>query len=169
MVRFTLLGTEDEVSGKEKTVVEFFSASPGAFFKVADYAAAIEYPVEMNLPTPESPKDTAAVKECCSAIDALLEWAKENAAVVKAHVTIEEYKGKDNNRISEWLTPDAASAEAEPADEDDATEDEADDDEEEAPVKSKSKVKPGAKVLPLGSKKAPPFPPKGKTAKGKKK
>ena len=150
MVRFSMRDTEDEVTGKEKKVFEFFSASPAAFFKVADFAAAVGYPESLDLPQPSSPRETAEVRECCEAIEALLKWVKDQEKPVNARISIEEYKGKEGNKVADWLPseeevstdtdtdeeevkPKKGKAKKPPADEDDDTdEDDADEDADDA-------------------------------------
>ena len=131
MVRFSMRDTEDEVTGKEKKVFEFFSASPAAFFKVADFAAAVGYPESLDLPQPSSPRETAEVRECCEAIEALLKWVKDQEKPVNARISIEEYKGKEGNKVADWL----------PSDEE-VVADDAEDEEEVKPKKRKAKAAP---------------------------
>ncbi len=138
MVRLSMLGTEDEETGKEKTLVEFASTSPAAFFKIADLAEAAGYPEELDLPRPKKPSETALVRECCEGIEKLLKWLKDEEKVLKARVIVEEYKGRHNNKVADWLPEDAELSET--ASEDEDSDDDTDEDEE-TPKSKKSKAK----------------------------
>lgn len=111
-LKFTVLDTEDEVTGSEKTMTDFASASPKAFFRIYDLALAAGYQEEIDVPLPTAPGD-AAVREVCSAIDKVLAYIKDNNIVLNGHVDHEEYKGRQQARITNWLSPDAEAAAAE--------------------------------------------------------
>lgn len=102
MLTFAALGTQDERSGSEKTVVDFLSASPKAWFRIRSLAAASRYPEELKLPHPAGPTDTQNLVARCQGIDKVLEYLLENNVVLTGTVRHEEYKGKTNARIDSW-------------------------------------------------------------------
>lgn len=177
-VTFSILDTEDEVTGSEKTVTEYLSLSPKITFRLMFLAQAAGYPEEFDLPKYGDKEFTSPkVRECAHIADAILDYMKDNGAVLRANLSSEEFNGRTSNRVAKWLPPEDMAQEAEapaaeeaPSDEptsafggegeesepEQAAEEEADAVPEPEPSAPKrpSKVQVSAKVLPLGQKKA---------------
>lgn len=105
-VQFALAGTEDEVTGEEKKVTEFISANPKAAFRILDLAAACEYPEAFTVPEVTNPSHPD-VRAYCQQIDAVLDYIEENGIVLQGSIGHDEYNGRTNARIQEWLVPEA--------------------------------------------------------------
>lgn len=104
MLKWIVIGTEDEVTGNEKTIRDVCSASPKAFFRVHDLASGCAYPNEMDLPHPTKP-NSREVQDVLTGIDELLSYIKDNKIVMNGTIAHEEYKGRDQARIVSWLPP----------------------------------------------------------------
>lgn len=107
MVKFDVLDTEDEATGNAKQVVNFFSLSPKAFdFSVIPFAVAIGYSEPLPEMEPFKGANDPGVRQLANWIDAMLEFAKDNETQVQARITVDVYKGRQQARIGEFLSPD---------------------------------------------------------------
>lgn len=108
-VTWALQGTEDEVTGDEKTVTTFVSLSNKVLKQLAELAYASGYPHPFELARYGKPGDPG-VQDMKTVADAILSYIEENGIVMKARVATEEYLGEDKNVIKRWLGPDEAEA-----------------------------------------------------------
>jgi hypothetical protein len=125
MCQFRLLGTEDEVTGDEKTVREFISLSPGfSLQKVAFLAYAAGYPNKLKLLSgPKNKPNDPSVTQNMMAIDKLLQWIEDNETVLRAQIGTDTYNGRESNKIQKYLPPeDADSGDSESGDSEEAEE-----------------------------------------------
>lgn len=161
-VSFNIVGTEDEVTGGEKRVTEYVSLSPKISWRVLFLAQAAAYPEEFDLPKYGEKEFTSPkVREAAHIVDAILSHIEESGAVLRANLGTEEYNGRTTNRIQKWLAPDEVpaeeAAETEPEEATsafgDSEESPAEEPEDEVPARPTHPVKPGPKVVPLGTKK----------------
>lgn len=139
MIRWEAVGVEDESTGNPKSVRDVASASPKAFFRIFDIAAAAGYEEEIDLeeaPSPTSP----LTRKACEAIDKLLAYIKDNGIVMTGVVAEEEYKGRPQARIVEWQPPAAEGSEDEETTDEDTSEDEEEVAEEDEEVDSDETV-----------------------------
>jgi hypothetical protein len=102
-----LLGTEDEVTGDEKTVREFISLSPGfSLQKVAFLAYASGYPHKLKLLAgPKNKPNDPSVTKNMVTIDKLLQWIEDNEVVIRAQIGTDTYNGRESNKIQKYLPP----------------------------------------------------------------
>lgn len=154
---------EDEVTGGPKQCIEFVSLSvkgPG-LLRVLQLAAAGQYPEELTLtPGPDTGFSHPSVNANAEAIDQLLQWLMDNEVVLNAKLKIEEFNGRESNKVAKWLAADTAEAAEETADtdtevaEEPAAEEEAEETEEDPIVPpSRKPAKSGAKPGPAVKKK----------------
>lgn len=129
MCQFKLLGTEDEVTGDEKTVREFISLSPGfSLQKVAFLAYAAGYPKKLSLLSgPKNKPNDPSVTKNMMEIDKLLQWIEDNETVIRAAIGTDTYNGRESNKIQKYLPPEdvdsaAADSDEEPEEADEETE-----------------------------------------------
>lgn len=108
MLRFALHETEDEVTGKEKSLVEFVSLSPGfSLQKVMFMAYAAGYPKKLRLVQgPKGAPNDPSVMANMRAIDELLQWIEDNEKPLRAAVNTDTYNGRESNKVAKWLPPD---------------------------------------------------------------
>jgi type IV secretory pathway VirB10-like protein len=134
MCQFKLLGTEDEVTGDEKTVREFISLSPGfSLQKVAFLAYAAGYPHKLKLLSgPKNKPNDPSVTKNMMAIDKLLQWIEDNEVVLRAQIGTDTYNGRESNKIQKYLPPENGDSGASDSDEEDADTEDAETDETEA-------------------------------------
>ena len=108
---FEILDTQDELTGLPKKVSEFFTLGPKNLFRVLNFAQAAQYPEEITLDTGYSKPGAPQSLANADAIDELLEWAKSSKLTFKAQIGVDEYQGREQNRIQRWLDNDDADSE----------------------------------------------------------
>lgn len=160
-IKFELNGTEDAVSGKPLTVRTVVSASPGGItYSILQMAYAAEYPNALEFPEtdedgkPRTPT-SGATRQVCQMIDELIEYIQENGVTLNARIGQEEYKGRRQAKISNFLPPgDMAAGEPEAGAEDDSAfgGEESEDEQEAAPAKSNGRNGVAAKPASKSSK-----------------
>lgn len=101
--RIAVQGTEDEVTGKEKTVMFFASASPKAWGIFYDFALAVGYPNTLEIPEARKPT-SPEVSEVCEAMDMVFNWCLENDVEFQVDIAHEEYQGQPTARVK-FLPP----------------------------------------------------------------
>ncbi len=106
-LRFAILGTEDPISGQERTVMFYLSTQPQAIQSLYDIAEAAGYTGEVSFNLPRKPGDSA-VREAATAADEVLNWIKDNGVILNAHLTNEEYRGRPQVRIDHFLNASSA-------------------------------------------------------------
>lgn len=133
MCQFKLLGTEDEVTGDEKTVREFISLSPGfSLQKVAFLAYAAGYPHKLKLLSgPKNKPNDPSVTKNMMAIDKLLQWIEDNEVVLRAQIGTDTYNGRESNKIQKYLPPEDGDSSGGDSDEEAEETEETDDSETE--------------------------------------
>jgi len=118
-----ILGTESETrAGECKQLMMILSTNPKAYFTIWDFAKAVGYPDDVDLPTPEHALDTPKVREYMDVVDSIVFWAHENDRILRVELSTEEYKGEPVNRVKKYLPPpdsedgssDASAGEEEP-------------------------------------------------------
>lgn len=119
---FEILGTSDELTGLPKKVSEFFTLGPKNLFRVLNLAQAAQYPEELTLDTgytkPGAPQSLANA----DAVDEMLEWIKSSKLTLRAQLGVDEYQGREQNRIQRWLDTDAEGEVTEGEEQTEATE-----------------------------------------------
>jgi hypothetical protein len=128
-VVFSIQGTEDEVNGGEKKLTEYITTHPGAFFRIFDLAAAVNYPGSIDVEMPKKPTDPQ-VRALCTEIDKLLAYIKNNDISINVEIGQEDYQGTTKSRIQRWLPPDEDGEKAGEDEDMDETETEETEDEE---------------------------------------
>jgi len=106
-VTWNIQGTEDEVTGDEKTVTTFISLSNKVLKQVTELAYASGYPHAFELARYSKPGDPG-VQEMKTVVDAILSFIEENGVVMKARIGTDEYNGEEKNTVKRWLGPDEA-------------------------------------------------------------
>jgi hypothetical protein len=134
-ILFSIGGTEDELTGDEKTVRWYLSLSPKALRQMGELAYAVGYPEPMDFPLYRKPSDPN-VMIAAEFADKLLNFIEENDTPIHARLGSEEFQGEDQNKIRRFITED----EAEESDEDDSSFDDEDSDEEETKPAKKGKA-----------------------------
>lgn len=131
MLVFSILGTTDEVSDREKEVVEFASLSPGfSLQKIAYLAYAAGYPKKLKLIVgPKKKPNDPSVIQNMKAVDEMLQFVEDEEVTLRAFLASDAYNGEDRNKVGKWLPSDAPLSAEE--DEEETEEDETDDDESE--------------------------------------
>lgn len=108
MLRFVIHGTEDEVTGNEKSCVDFMSLSPGfPLQRIMFLAYGAGYPKKLKLQQgPKGKPNDPSVMHNMKQADELLQWIEDNEVVLRAELGVDTYNGRENNRIQKWLPPD---------------------------------------------------------------
>lgn len=132
MLIFKVMGTEDEVTGDEKTVREFVSLSPGfSLQKVAFLAYAAGYPEKLKLLSgPKNKPNDPSVAKDMTAIDKLLQWIEDNEVVLRAALGTDTYNGRESNKIQKYLPPEDGDSSSDDSDEEAEEQEETDETEE---------------------------------------
>jgi len=127
MLVFSILGTEDEITAREKEVVEFASLSPGfPLQRIAYLAFAAGYPKKLKLVVgPKGKPNDPSVMQNMAAVDELLEYIESEEVTLRAFLGSDSYNGEDRNKLGKWLSPDTV-VESGGSDEDEATEESVD-------------------------------------------
>ncbi len=108
---FTIHGTEDEVTGEEKTVTVWFTLHPTQLKQVQYVAAAVEYPNPFTFPNYKKPTD-AAVQEAAEIVDSIVDYIEENGLQLGALLGQEEFNNQMNNRVQKWMPAAAVEGDA---------------------------------------------------------
>lgn len=129
MLIFSILGTTDEVSDREKEVVEFASLSPGfALQKLAYLAYAAGYPKKLKLIIgPKKKPNDPSVIQNMKAVNEMLQYIEDEEVTLRAFLVSDAYNGEDRNKVGKWLPSDAPLS----SEEDEEAEESEDDDESE--------------------------------------